>query len=281
MKNSTLSVKDEPLVLQEEEIVVGEEKSPWLAALLSLAVPGAGEMYSKNYLKAALFFAVEATSWSLAYSYNKKGNDQTSLYQDYANRHWSAVRYVNWTLDHLNALNPQNPNLKTKDEYSDLVYGDIVQPQPDQCLPPFDCINWVELNNMERDIASGYTNGFTHTLPYYGEQQYYELIGKYDQFSRGWDDSDPNDPQENQIPLRSTSKRFYEYAKMRADANAQYDVASTWVSIAVINHVISAIDAYWSATRFNKSLHAEVRTKVIPTQLGLIPVPELKVRYEF
>jgi hypothetical protein len=281
MDNYSPSMNDKLEVLQWEDMELADEKSPWLAALLSLAVPGTGEVYTESYVKAALFFAVEATSWSIAYSYNKKGNNQTSIYQDYANQHWSAVRYVNWTLDRLNALNPQSPNLKTKDEYSDLIYGDIDQPLPGDCGPPFSCINWRELNAMERDIAMGYSNGFTHGLPYFGEQQYYELIGKYDQFSRGWDDSDPNDPLENQVPIQSTSKRFFEYAKMRADANAQYDVASTWVSVAVINHVLSALDAYWSATQYNSSLHAEVKTKIIPTQLGMIPIPELKVRYEF
>lgn len=258
-----------------------KEKSPWIAALMSLAVPGAGEFYTENYLKAGLFFAAEVTFWTIVYNYNRKGDHQTQLYKDYANRHWSAVRYTNWVLDHLNHLNPTNPNLRTREEYSDLIYGDNIPPTPQECSPPFHCINWAALNAMERDIANGYTNGFTHTLPSYGEQQYYELIGKYDQFSRGWDDSDPQHQLENEIPIRSTSKRFYEYARMRAKANEFYDVASTWVNVAIVNHVLSAIDAFWSAKQYNKTLHAHMRTRIIPTQLGMIPVPELNVRYDF
>ena len=40
----------------------GEEKSPVLAGVLSLALPGAGEVYSQTYVKAAVFAAVEITS---------------------------------------------------------------------------------------------------------------------------------------------------------------------------------------------------------------------------
>jgi hypothetical protein len=268
-------------LLQEEELSVTGTKSPWLAGVLSLAVPGAGEVYTKNYLKAGIFFAAEVTFWALAYSNDKKGDDQTALFQAYANKHWNAVRYTNWTLDHLNALNPGNPNLKSRDEYSDRIYGDIITIDPEECSPPFSCIDWVELNSMERDVAYGAYNGYTHTLPFYNEQQYYELIGKYHQFSRGWDDSDPDPNRDNVIPIRSTSQRFYEYSRMRAKANDFYHSASTWINIALVNHLLSAVDAFWSATEYNKALHASARTRMIPTQLGLEPVPELNIRYEF
>ena len=135
---------------------------------------------------------------------------------------------------------------------------------------------------MERDIADGVLNGYTHTLPYYGEQQYYELIGKYEQFSRGWDDSGDRNPElENNVPIRSTSNRFYEYAQMRARANDQYDIASTFVSLAVVNHVLSAIDAYWSVTRFNKSLHAAIRVNMAMSPAGAVPVTTANFRYDF
>src|SRR3990172_8267751 len=193
------------------------EKSPWLAAALSLAVPGTGEVYSGDYLKGALFFAAEATMWVFAFSYDKKGDDQTEAYKRYADEHWSAVRYIDWTAAHLGFLNPDLTI--PADEYLALIY-----PDNSQCDPPYSCVDWAELNQMERDIASGRLNGYTHTLPYYGEQQYYELIGKYEQFSRGWDDSgDLNPDLENNVPIRNTSNRFNIYSDMRAEANRQYD----------------------------------------------------------
>lgn len=147
--------------------------------------------------------------------------------------------------------------------------------------PPFNNIDWGELNAMEGDVADG-RNGYTHQMPFWNDQQYYELIGKYDQFSRGWDDSDPvADIQANAYPIRSISKEQFVYASMRAQANSYYDVASTAVSIAVINHIVSALEAYWGATRYNSSLHAEVNMRISPTPLGLVPFPEAKIQYSF
>ena len=68
---------------------------------------------------------------------------------------------------------------------------------------------------------------------------------------------------------------------MRAKANDYYDIASTFISVAVINHVLSAVDAFWSATRYNKALRAEVKVRMKLTPLGLTPMPEAKFTYEF
>jgi hypothetical protein len=68
---------------------------------------------------------------------------------------------------------------------------------------------------------------------------------------------------------------------MRAQANNQYDIASTFVSVAVVNHIVSALDAYWTATRFNNSLHASVKMRVEPTQYGVVPVTEARIEYRF
>jgi hypothetical protein len=255
----------------------GDEKSPWIAGLLSLAVPGAGEVYTKNYVKGAIFFAAEATSWIVAYTYDKKGDDQTDTYKAFANEHWSAVRYTDWTLNHLGSLNPTITT--SPDEYRGNIYDNYDVEPP--CDPPFSCINWAALNAMEQDVAAGGGNGYTHQLPYYGEQQYYELIGKYEQFSRGWDDSDPASPLENSVPIRSTSANFFAYAKMRAKANDYYDVASTFVSVAVLNHVLSAADAFWSATRYNAALHADLRMRMQRTLYGYVPLTQATVRYTF
>jgi hypothetical protein len=264
------------LLPQEGMDAPGGEKSPWLAAVLSLAVPGAGEVYAGSYVKGAVFFAAEATMWGFAYSYDKQGDNLTADFQRYADEHWSATRYTDWTLAHLGSL---NPDLTT----SAIEYGDLIYPEDSPpCDPPFSCIDWVQLNQMERDIANGRLNGYTHVLPYYGEQQYYELIGKYEQFSRGWDDSGVLNPElENNVPIRSTSARFFEYAKMRARANDKYDIAATFVNVAVINHVLSAIDAFWSVTRLNKSLHAQVRVKMENSPYGYVPVTTADFRFEF
>src|ERR1051326_9286762 len=59
----------------------GEEKSPWIAGALSLAVPGAGEVYTESYVKAAAFAVAEAASWIIAYS---RSEEYTSELQSHS-----------------------------------------------------------------------------------------------------------------------------------------------------------------------------------------------------
>ena len=67
-------------------------RSPLLAGALSLALPGAGEVYAGSYILAGLFFGAEVTGWYFANAYDTKGDDQTLLFQNYADAHWSAVK---------------------------------------------------------------------------------------------------------------------------------------------------------------------------------------------
>ena len=254
------------------------EKSPWLAGAMSAVVPGTGEFYANSYVKAAVFVAIEATSWIVAYTYNKKGDQQTDDFQNYANQHWSASKYINWVLNNLATLNPALQG--QQNSFGSAIYKDGYNSQdPPNLSPPFSGMDWKQLNALEDQLRQATGNGFTHLLPDWDSQQYYELIGKYSQFRTGWDD---DQLQDGQLPLAlPPSGHMIVYRDMRAQANNYYDVASTMVSVAVINHVVSMLDGFWSATRYNKNLHAELKMRVQPTGLGVIPITEAKIRFDF
>jgi len=67
----------------------------------------------------------------------------------------------------------------------------------------------------------------------------------------------------------------------RAQANHYYDIAGTYIGVIVANHILSAVDAFWSATRFNHALHASVDMKLQRSQYGIIPVPTAHLRFDF
>ncbi|MBI3189916.1 MAG: hypothetical protein HYZ33_04645, partial [Ignavibacteriales bacterium] len=201
-----------PIAFQSDEMTTSSgKKSPWLAGAMSLVVPGAGEVYAGNYLKGAIFFGVEVGALVTAYLYDKKGDDQTALFESYANEHWSATRYAEWIESHIGMLNTEAT--WNSDVYNQSYYDDPAN----RHTPPFGSINWEKLQEVERDVAEGTTNGFTHTLPYYGQQQYYELIGKYVQFYAGWDDAAIEVKPSDFHPANDS--RFKIYSRMRAEAN--------------------------------------------------------------
>jgi hypothetical protein len=246
-------------------------KSPWLAAGLSLLVPGAGEFYAENYWKAAAFLAIDIAAWSLAHSFDKKGDRQTDFFQNYANRNWSPGKYAKF------ALETYVPPAEWVN-YNGLLASNW------ESRPPSEQVNWVMLNALERHI-SGTANGryFSHTLPPYGDQQYFELIGKYQQFYQGWNDADPSLVTYDQISAKINSDytNFKYYAGERGKANDFYTTATTYVTVAIVNHVLSAVDAAWTASSYNRHLSASMRIQTIPTRFGFVGVPVARLEYSF
>lgn len=238
-------------------------KSPWLAAGMSLVVPGAGEFYAESYWKSAVFLAVEVGAWALAYHFDKRGDRQTDFFQDFANQHWSVVQYAEYTIK----------NFVPADQQADYTRRVI----PNLGIGrPWEQVNWDALNAMEREIGSFYS----HTLPRYGEQQYFELIGKYPQFNQGWDDANLLLPPDYFVIKANLTQRYLYYSEERGKANDYYRNATTFVTVALINHVVSAIDAAWSTSSYNRAV-AEGTAQAVPGPDGIVYVPAIRVRYTF
>ncbi|MCX6174282.1 MAG: hypothetical protein NTZ27_05980 [Ignavibacteriales bacterium] len=265
--------RSEKIYKDETKNVNNNKKSPLLAGVLSFAVPGAGEFYSESYIKSAVFVALEAAAITIGLIYDKKGNDQTNFFQNYADgaQGWSVLRYAQWTLIHIKDL---NPNLNRSDYENKVIQNGKV--------------NWNELHILETAVAGrngqdGSVPGsyYSHNLPLYGEQQYYELIGKYPQFAVGWYEfsgTDLNKPFVYGDPL---PQQFLDYSKMRGDANDFYNVASKAVIVVVVNHIISALDAAWSAHGYNSSLQMHASIEKYNTGFNTVYYPQLNLQYSF
>jgi hypothetical protein len=235
------------------------EKSPLLAGAMSAVLPGAGEFYSGSYLKSAAFLVVEAGLWIAAYTYDKKGDRQTDFFQGFANEHWSPYRYAQFSLSKFGGVIGQ---------YDVLI---------NENLPPGQQVNWAELNRMEREIASTDAGRYySHVLPAYGEQQYFELIGKYPQFNQGWDDAAADFEYGNAL-----TSRFLYYAAERGKANDYYNAATTMTTIVVVNHVLSIIDAALTASAYNRGLHVEGTSMRMPVPGGATTLPAVALAYRW
>lgn len=204
------------------------EKSPYLGALFSGLIPGTGEFYAERYLKGAIFLAVEAGLWIAYANYENKGDDQTAEYQSYANTYWDVYKYAEW--------------LK-RENFSGS--GDIILT--------------ADKETLRRQINVCEAQNFSHQLPPYGAQQYYELIGKYQNFVTGWADADFDVVNRNNYGTYKT-QMFNDYSYDRQEANSYYDKATTSLTLVVLNHILSAADGAWSVSMFNKDL--KVKTSV-------------------
>ena len=221
------------------------KKDPLLSGLFSAIIPGAGQVYNNDWWIAGIFVAVEAALIATAVTYDNKGDEQTASFESYADQYWSVVRYAEW----LNAY-----------EQGQITIN------PDESLPPWERVNWNELNAAETG---------SHNLPPHGEQQYYEVIGKYHQYSSGWNDYSGG--ANNDL----ISPNFTYYAGERGEANDYYSTSSSAVIGIYVNHLLSAAEAIWGANRFNDNLTVSIRVQNANLAFRNELIPSLLLRYSF
>jgi len=240
-----------------------QKKSPLLAGIMSAAVPGAGEIYAGSWWRGLIHFGIEIGSWVAYFHYDAKGDDQTALFERYANQHWDVTRYVRW-------LN--------------VYWGGSIYVDPNYNLSPWERVDWQQVNEFERTISQ-----FSHRLEPFGTQQYYELIGKYPQYNRGWEDSHPIgnfEPAENQIRAEQDayfddiSEMFSLYSGKRGYANTLYTRAHNAVLVVFLNHFISAFHAALIAHSYNQA-HIAVDIENRKDLYGERFVPTMRLRIEF
>lgn len=252
-----------PMQMQDPQPVqtmlqLPQKKNPIVGGLLSLAVPGAGEAYAGAYAKAAIFFAAEVAGITWGILYDNKGDRRTNEFQDYANAHWSVVKYAEF-------LNTYAAKYRTN---KDAAKIDLNAPRD---------VMWAQINAYESD---GWSLGFSHKLPRYGEQQYYELIGKYDQFKYGWD---TYPVQANGMPAddiaydQDIPQQLLDYAANRGTANDFYSASRLAFSLVVVNHLLSAADAYLTAHHYNTQISSHMSMTLQRVGARVVTAPQLSV----
>jgi len=216
---------------QEEEGNGGQTKSVTRSVIYSAVVPGLGQAYAKSYIKAGLFAAVEITAWAVNIHYDKLGDDKNAEYERFGDQNWSEQRYWSYVYDQVKAeadLDPSMFDIQLNEKNEPIIQ------------------NWREVeDDLQEYASSGYITGFTHTLPETKTQQYYEMIGKYPlQFGRGWVDASFFDNKVTEKNIR--------YTNLSKDAENLYDKAGYGSMAALINHLISAVDAGFTTRRYNR-----------------------------
>ncbi len=233
-----------------------KKKSIGLGILLSALVPGAGEFYGENYLKAGIFFAVELLAWGTYFYFDGKGNNKTEEFEKFANENWDVRRYARWLNDEFQqSIDWQQQDLQ-------------------------------ELRNQI--IASERTLNFSHTLPEYYSQQYYELIGKYQTYMGGWADAESgfgNWQVTRQNYETYHTEMFKSYAIERQKANDFYDYAKIGPITAIVNHILSAADAAWVISTFNQKLKVQtgfrMQNRVSPYTYEIKQIPTFNLSVNF
>lgn len=221
-----------------------DAKSPRRAFLLSAVFPGAGEFYAGATKRAIGFAAVEVLALGAYFTWKGKGDDIEQEFRAVANSSWDPVAYLEW---------------RTSTRAS--RFSSITHAMPCSSL----VAEGGDIKANLKDCSSRET------------QQYYELIGKYNQYIAGWDDvvrTDSNSPVQptdiDSVESFSSQKRFA-YEVQRDDSNKYLKRASNILGLVLVNHALSAIDAARAARMRNGEQAAAVEER---TRLTLVLPPE-------
>lgn len=274
-----------------EKVYIPPEKSISKAIMMSLVLPGTGQIYSQKKYGFA-YMAIEAAAWVGYFVYNKKGDDKVAEYEDFADEHYNRDRFyevkedlVDRALEHAEQTDKLNIYIETFPVYDD------------------------EGNFSHYGIREG--NHFT--LDETNTQHYYEDLGKYDKYIFGWDDwyteayysilddgtpdfeqyyeydsfiwNEWNPINDHVIPDEIGSEqtvdgtRYYygkqetdnrqKYRDMRHEANDLHSMADVSMGVVLVNHFVSAIDAARVTRNYNKQLAKKREEKPFEIDFGV------------
>ena len=213
-------------------------KSSKRAFLLSALVPGLGEWYAGSKKRGLVFLGAEAALVGLWAVWTGKGNDLEEEFRAVADEHWDPEEYIAWRTSTIS----NNSSITHALPCSSEVHGYIVEARREGKLQAGEKLSELDRSAVFGGCASSQI------------QQYYELIGKYDQFVAGWKEDLKRVRSDGSIgnPVEWTevdsvenfhSERRLRYEDQRDESNRFLKRASTISGVILINHVISAIDA--------------------------------------
>ena len=211
--------------------------------LKSFIIPGWGQLSNKDPLwKPFIFFGIEVLTIGSAIHYTKTSEIIRNDFENYADDHWR----LNLWYDNTKIIFP--------DRWNEIIIG-------------------THKIGLQIDGKYYFSDNLESLVQQYDwsqifvvrDRDFYENIGKYDQFVGGWDDEydNPFDGVGNWYTQKKGSvesviltKRKNYYRNLRNDSNRYSNYARYAVSAIMLNHLISGLETVLNSNKgnsFNKN----------------------------
>ena len=220
-------------------------KYPGKAMLYSLIVPGAGQLYVRQPVKTVVFLGIEVMAILALRSYNQRGLDQDQAFKDSADVHWDFRDWIDRASDFTGQGWEDIPNMGTQGTHSLDYFVVMAEGGRPELFGKTSDARFLQLY---------YDPDTTNNVFVKMNDEYYENIGKYNQFLSGWDDADPASPRIDDTPSGPVARTPQRDAhlSMREEANLLKSTAGYLASAIMFNHVLSAVDAIFATAKWNQ-----------------------------
>ena len=207
----------------------------------SLLIPGWGQFQNKdNWWKTIIFAGVETLGIISAVNFENKAETIRRDFEAFGDKHWTLERWYKNTQKifpdswHKTIIGTHKLSLKINGNYyfSDKL-TDLIK-----------SYKWTEITVIR-------------------DRNFYENIGKYDQFVGGWDDvyDDPFDSEGSWYTIKKgnvesiiLTEQKNHYRSLRHDSNILKHFSKYSVSAVMFNHLASALEAAYTANKKDKNL---------------------------
>ncbi len=251
--------------------------NPAVAFLSSALIPGSGQAINGKWARAGIYFTAEVAG--LIYHLNReaKAREQEKAYQAFSHKNWSVLAYAQWVVNY--------SQMHSLDNGWEALENEIAGKSPDfsNTMNDWNKVKIEVLHNVETQTPYYFENRveseFSHELPEYGSQQYYELISKYYQFQAGWKDwygAVTTAPNQTYRYLWNGQDKpntlFYEGRDRAEEFNNNYRISGNILKLLVLNHLVSAFDALFTV---------QLKNSRIETNTNLLRMEQFSVSWHF
>lgn len=247
--------------ISSSEFLEVPRTNPGVAFLSSAIIPGAGQAANGKWIRAGIYFTTEVVGLIYHFDRMAKARSQERAYKRFTHENWSVLAYADWLVDYSQYHNLDN-GWQQLQAHLNGKFPDFSNTQNDWAKVNIALLRSVE-NQTPYYFKDRIASNFSHELPNYGSQQYYELISKYYQFQPGWKDW-YNTPATQNTPLyryfwngQDQPNTLFFLGRDRAqEFNDNYRVAGNILKLLVLNHVVSAFDALFTVQLKNSRIES-------------------------